>query len=214
MKFLVTAGPTREAIDPVRFISNRSSGKMGYGIAEAAVCRGHSVVLISGPTALPQPTVTEFVPVVSTADMLAAVMQHLPRAHVLVMVAAVADWRPRIELQQKVKKGGRQTYQLELEPTEDILARVQSLKAGRLHVGFCAETGDPVQEGRRKLIEKGLDLVVANDVSKPGIGFESDMNEVTFLFRDGTARSTARTSKREIADALVGIIEGLSSASS
>lgn len=213
MRILVTAGPTREAIDPVRYISNHSSGKMGYAVATVACERGHDVTLVSGPCCLTAPDSVRVVSVTTAAEMLAAVMQHLPRQDALIMAAAVADWRPRIVADSKMKKGTAQTLHLELERTEDILARVQSLKAERIYIGFCAETGDPTHEARRKLIEKGLDLVVANDVSKPGAGFEYDTNEVTFFMKDGSSRALPLMKKRDAAVKIVTCLEELAGSS-
>jgi phosphopantothenoylcysteine decarboxylase/phosphopantothenate--cysteine ligase len=186
MRFLVTAGPTREPIDPVRFISNRSSGRMGYAVAAAAAGRGHDVVLVSGPVAVEPPAGVRVIPVVTAAQMLAAVREALPAADALIMAAAVADWRPAAPADHKLKKhGGRLT--LDLEPTEDILRATRPLRAGMLTVGFAAETGDPEAEALRKLQAKGLDMVVANDVTRPGAGFEVETNAVTFVTADGVA---------------------------
>ncbi len=180
MNILITAGPTREALDPVRFLSNRSTGKMGFAIAQAAAERGHAVTLIAGPVTLPTPPGVTRVDVVSALDMLDAVRRHLPQHDALVMCAAVADWRPRQASPVKLKKSDMRPV-LELEPNPDILKTVQPLKGTRLFVGFAAETGDPLAEARRKLTDKGLDLIVANDVTEPDAGFAADTNRVTFL---------------------------------
>ncbi len=180
MRFLVTAGPTREHLDPVRFLTNRSTGKMGFAVAAAAVAAGHEVVLVSGPVSLPTPEGVERVDIVSARDLLAAVEERLPESDVLVMTAAVADWRPKATSATKLKKGTMNPV-LELEPNPDILRTIAPLKGDRLFIGFAAETGDPVPEARRKLAAKGLDLVVANDVSLPDSGFAVDTNRVTFV---------------------------------
>jgi len=207
MKILVTAGPTREAIDPVRFISNRSSGKMGFAVAAAAAERGHEVVLVAGATGLPSPAGVRRVDACSAEDMLAAVRGHLEWCDVLVMAAAVADWRAKQVSSRKLKKDAMRPC-LELEPTPDILASIRDLKGRRLFVGFAAETGDPVPEARRKLQSKGLDLVVANDVSRDDAGFEVDTNKVTFLPAQGPADDLPLMSKRDIAKRLLDWVEG------
>ena len=206
MKVLVTAGPTREALDPVRFISNRSTGRMGYAIARAALGRGHEVKLISGPVALPPPDGADVIDVVSAADMLTAVSQCVPWCTALVMSAAVADWRPRAVSPAKLKKRDMRSV-LELEPTDDILMAVRGMKADRLFVGFAAETGSLLAEGRRKLADKGLDLVVANDVSRPDAGFAVDTNQVTLILPDGTSEHWELQSKDAVAARLVRWLE-------
>ena len=193
---LVTAGPTREPIDPVRYIGNRSSGKMGYAIAEAALRRGARVILISGPTALKPPAAAEMVPVQTAREMRDAVMAALDRASIVIKAAAVADFSARQPVEQKIKRKGPIT--LELEPTPDILAEVGANKGLRIVVGFAAETQDPLENGRKKLESKSLDAIVVNDVSQPGIGFDSERNAVTILTRDG-AESVPETSKWEVA---------------
>ena len=206
MRIVVTAGPTREAIDPVRFISNRSSGKMGYALADAAVQRGHEVKLISGPVQLAPPTGAHIVSVTTAAEMLEAVHAHVPWCDVLIMAAAVADYRPRIVSPVKLKKSHTPLL-LELEPAPDILASLRPLKGSRVFVGFAAETGNPEREGRRKLREKGLDLVVANDVSRSDAGFEADTNQVLLLATDGSARELPLMSKRDVAAEILNWIE-------
>jgi len=177
---LVTAAGTREAIDPVRFIGNRSSGKMGYAVAEEAQRRGAQVVLVSGPTALAPPANCELVPVVSAEDMRRAVLSRLDRATIIIKAAAVADYRPKVLAEQKMKRTGPIT--LEFEPTEDILREVVlSRRPGTLVIGFAAETENLLEHGRDKLLRKGADAIVLNDVSRPGIGFDSDRNAATFL---------------------------------
>jgi phosphopantothenoylcysteine decarboxylase/phosphopantothenate--cysteine ligase len=194
---LVTAGGTREALDPVRFLGNRSSGKMGYALAEAAKRRGARVILVSAPTALRVPAGVELVPVITTSEMREAVLRHLPSASLIIKAAAVADYRPRIREEQKMKRSGPVT--IEFEPTEDILAEVASKKrSGALVIGFAAETEDAVAHGREKLLRKGADAIVMNDVSREGIGFDSDNNAATFLTRT-TAIDMPEMSKRDLA---------------
>lgn len=184
LNILVTAGPTREAIDPVRFLSNRSSGKMGYAIAAAFSEEGHRVLLVSGPTALDVPCGVDFLPVESAAEMHDAVSRHIGRMEVAVFAAAVADYRPALVATGKIKKM-EETLTLELVRTADILgaARGEFAFKGTL-VGFAAETSDLLSNARAKLVRKGCDLVVANDVSQPGIGFDSDRNAVSLVYPD------------------------------
>jgi phosphopantothenoylcysteine decarboxylase/phosphopantothenate--cysteine ligase len=196
---IVTAGPTCEDIDPVRYLTNRSSGRMGYALAEAALARGASVVLVSGPTALTPPAGAEFVAVRSAEDMSRAVRKHLDPATIVVMAAAVADYRPAMQHPQKVKRGTpHQT--LELEMTTDILAEIGQHKKNRIVVGFAAETERLADHARRKLKAKPVDLIVANDVTKRGAGFDVDTNVVSFFARDGVERDLPRLTKREVAD--------------
>ena len=206
MRILVTAGPTREHIDPVRFISNRSTGKMGFAIAQCAAVRGHAVTLVAGPVALATPPGVQRVDVLSARDMLAAVETHLSACDALVMCAAVADWRPRQASAVKLKKRNL-TPVLELEANPDILATIRDRKNGRIFVGFAAETGDPRPEGRRKLAAKGLDLLVANDVSRPDAGFAADTNRVSLLTRDGGEQELPLLSKMEVAERIVAWME-------
>jgi phosphopantothenoylcysteine decarboxylase/phosphopantothenate--cysteine ligase len=181
---LVTAGPTCEDLDPVRYLTNRSSGKMGYAVAEAAVRRGARVVLISGPTRLDPPPGGEFISVRTTEQMHAAVLEHLPRATAVIMAAAVADYRPLNPESKKMKRGdGRVT--LELESTPDILASIARDKGGRIVVGFAAETDHVAEHARAKLELKHADLIVANDVTAEGAGFDHDTNVITLYSRDG-----------------------------
>ncbi len=198
---LVTAGGTREPIDPVRFLGNRSSGKMGYALAEAAEQRGARVVLITAPTSLRPPANCEVVPVVTAEEMRQAILARLDQATIVIKAAAVADYRPRAQAEQKLKRMGPIT--LEFEPTEDILREVVNRKRpGTLVIGFAAETEDPLQHGRDKLLRKGADAIVLNDVSRPGLGFDSDRNAVTFL-TPGTAIELPEMSKRELADRIL-----------
>lgn len=207
MRVLVTAGPTREFIDPVRFISNRSSGKMGYAIAAAARDRGHEVVLVSGPVAALQPPHgVKTIPVVTAADMLAAVEASLDWSEVLIMSAAVADWRPAEPAPLKIKKLDRLS-ELRLEPTADILMTVGPRKGTRTFVGFAAETHDLLSEARRKLGRKGLDAIVANDVSRSDAGFDVETNQVTLVTGKGEAAEWPLMSKRAVAERLVRWVE-------
>ena len=197
---LVTAGPTREPIDPVRYIGNRSSGKMGYAVAEAALRRGAKVILISGPTMLKPPSDAEFVQVQTARQMRDAVMGALDGATVVIKTAAVADFTPRHASDQKIKRKGPIT--LELEPTPDILAEIAASKGQRVVVGFAAETHDTLENARKKLESKSLDAIVVNDVSQPGIGFDSERNAVTILTR-ASAESVPEMSKWEVAHRLL-----------
>ncbi len=206
MKLLITAGPTREHLDPVRFLSNRSSGKMGFAVAQAAVERGHTVTLVAGPVTLPTPEQVFRVDVVSALDMLAAVRRLLPYQHALVMCAAVADWRPKSQSDTKLKKT-EVPIEVALEPNPDILKTMLPLKEDRIFVGFAAETGDPLAEAQRKLTSKGLDLIVANDVTRPDAGFEVDTNLVTFLTPSEPPRALPLQSKLDIGRAIVDWLE-------
>ncbi len=184
---LITAGPTREAIDPVRYISNRSSGKMGYALAQAALRRGARVLLVSGPTALQAPAGAELFPVESAAEMHQVVMARAAEADIVIKAAAVADYRPKTSSVQKLKRhdflrDGLQGYtQLDLEPTPDIAAELGARQQDQLVIGFAAETENVLENARKKLVAKGLDAIVANDVSQPGIGMDSDRNAVTII---------------------------------
>ena len=206
MNILVTAGPTREFIDPVRFISNRSSGKMGYAIARAAVRRGHRVVLISGPVNLPPPDGLSIVHVVSAVEMHSAVVENVSDCDALVMAAAVSDWRPARIHKNKIKKRSAPAT-LELTPVPDIHLGLASRKGGRIFVGFAAETEHLLDEARDKLKRKNLDMIVANDVSRPDAGFEVDTNAVTFIPAVGETLTLPLLSKDEVAERLVIWIE-------
>ncbi|MFA5043394.1 MAG: bifunctional phosphopantothenoylcysteine decarboxylase/phosphopantothenate--cysteine ligase CoaBC [Kiritimatiellia bacterium] len=206
MRILITAGPTREAIDPVRFLSNRSSGKMGFALARVAARRGHRVTLISGPVALRPPPKVSFVAVMTADEMLAAVKRHLSRCDALIMAAAVADWRPRRVSPQKIKKTTAFPV-LRLEPTPDILKILRSKKGQRVFIGFAAETERVLAEARRKLAEKGLDLIVANDVSRPDAGFDVDTNRVTLLEAGGGARVLPLMTKMKVAARILDWLE-------
>ncbi|HEV8412948.1 MAG TPA: bifunctional phosphopantothenoylcysteine decarboxylase/phosphopantothenate--cysteine ligase CoaBC [Bryobacteraceae bacterium] len=191
---LITAGPTQEPLDPVRYLSNRSSGKMGYALAQAAAERGARVILVSGPVTLPAPARVELIPVRTAVEMRQAVMDHLEPATMVIKAAAVADYHRANPPRQKVKKTAAR-MSLELDPTPDILAEVGRKKGDRLLVGFAAETENLIEEARRKMQSKNCDMVVANLVSQPGIGFESDENEVTLVLRTGETIPVERTSK-------------------
>jgi len=204
---LVTAGPTREPIDPVRYISNRSSGKMGYSLAAAALRRGARVTLVSGPTALTPPAGAVFVPVQTAEEMREAVLQHLAAATVVIKAAAVGDYRVRHVAPAKIK--GKRDVALELTPNPDILAEVAARRTGAFVVGFAAETHDVAAHARAKLESKGIDLLVANDVSQAGIGFEAEDNEVLLLDRWGGTRALPRMAKGAVADAILGHIVAL-----
>ncbi len=184
MKFLITAGPTREALDPARYISNRSSGRMGYALAGAARHEGHDVVLISGPTALDVPAGVDFVHVESAQQMYDAVRDLCKDADVAILCAAVADYRPVVYSEQKIKKTADRLI-IELEKTPDILGSMRSTFGfGGVLVGFAAETSNLLEYGRDKLRRKQCNLIVANDVSRPDIGFDTRENEVTLIFPD------------------------------
>ncbi|HKS31358.1 MAG TPA: phosphopantothenoylcysteine decarboxylase [Chthoniobacterales bacterium] len=201
MKFVVTAGPTREPIDPVRFLSNRSSGKMGYAMAAAALESDHDVVLISGPVNLAPPVGAKLVNVITSDEMHAAVHEAVRNCDVLVMSAAVSDYKPARIAKMKIKKRDEK-FSLDLVPTRDIL---KSLPHSRnfFVVGFAAETNDLEEHARAKLAVKNCDMMVANDVSDPTIGMESDENAVTIFLRNGEIEKISRASKNIIARALV-----------
>jgi len=214
MRFLVTAGPTREPLDPVRYLSNRSSGKMGYAIARAAQAAGHQTILISGPVALQPPEGVEVRRVLTAEEMYDAVHQRVGSVDVCILCAAVSDWRPREIAPHKLKKQGRETLTLELVPTRDILASLrgwagEGRKRALITVGFAAETEHLLENARRKLREKGCALIAANDVSQDNIGFESDENELLLVFASGETRVLIRASKEALATQLVKIIEEL-----
>jgi phosphopantothenoylcysteine decarboxylase/phosphopantothenate--cysteine ligase len=195
---LITAGPTQEPLDPVRYITNRSSGKMGYALAEAAAERGARVILVSGPVALAAPARVELIPVRTAVEMRQAVMDRLEQATVVIKAAAVADYHRANPPKQKVKKTAAR-LSLDLDPTPDILAEVGRKKGDRLLIGFAAETENLIEEARRKMQSKNCDMVVANLVSQKGIGFESDENEVTLVLRTGETIPVSRISKSIIA---------------
>ncbi len=199
-RVLITAGPTREPLDPVRYLSNRSSGKMGYAMAEAAVIRGaESVTLIHGPVALEPVPGARMVPVETAADMMDAVQQEWAAHHIAVMAAAVADYRPAQAAREKIKKS-HAALELGLEPTEDcLLWLVSHRREGQLVVGFCAETGDLAAKAQEKLRRKGPDIMVANDVAQPGAGFDHDTNRVLVLAQGGGVEELPMMSKWALA---------------
>ncbi|HJX98271.1 MAG TPA: phosphopantothenoylcysteine decarboxylase [Chthoniobacterales bacterium] len=204
MRFLITAGPTREPIDPVRYLSNRSSGKMGYAIAEAAIEAGHEVVLISGPVQLGRPRAVALVPVSTSDQMFEAVQRQVRNCDILVMCAAVADYKPVAVFTKKIKKRDAK-LSLELIPTRDILS---SLPKNRkyLVVGFAAETEDLAANAQKKLLKKNCDMIVANDAR---IGMESDENEVEIFVRGGETKKISRAPKKIIARELVKSFENV-----
>ena len=193
---LVTAGPTREKIDPVRYLTNRSSGRMGYAIAEAALRRAARVLLVSGPTSIAAPAAAELTRVETAEEMLAAVLKLLPESTVVIKTAAVADFRPKAAAGQKIKRKGDMS--LDLEPTADILAEVSRRKTSQVVVGFAAETENVLENARKKLASKSLDAIVVNDVSREGIGFDSDRNAVTIISQSEVVE-VPETSKWEVA---------------
>ncbi len=204
---LVTAGGTREAIDPVRFVGNRSSGKMGYALAEAAQNRGAKVVLVSGPTALRAPARCQLISVTTADEMKEAVLSRLNEATLVIKAAAVADYRPEAVSQQKLKRSGPLT--LELSPTEDILAEVvRRRRPSQIIVGFAAETHDELENGRAKLLKKGADAIVVNNVAGRGVGIDADENAATFLTAT-KAIELPQMAKRELADRILDEIAAL-----
>lgn len=207
-RVLVTAGPTLEEIDPVRFISNHSSGKMGYAIARRARLRGAEVTLVTGPTALSAPHGVKLVRVESAAEMRDAVLDALERTDIVIKAAAVADYRPRSRSGQKMKKSEAE-LSIELEKNPDILAEIGATKGGRLLVGFAAETQELLKNAGAKLKAKNLDLVVANDVSQEGAGFNVDTNIVKLLYRDGRVEALPIMGKDELAGEILERVEVL-----
>jgi phosphopantothenoylcysteine decarboxylase/phosphopantothenate--cysteine ligase len=195
---LITAGPTQEPLDAVRYLSNRSSGKMGYATAEEAVARGARVILVSGPVSLAEPANMEVIHVQTAAQMFDAVMQHLDESTIIIKTAAVADYHRADAPQHKVKKTAAR-MSIELDPTVDILAELGRKKGDRLLIGFAAETENLIAEARRKLESKNCDMVVANLVSQSGIGFDSDENEVVLVTRTSDPIAVRRAPKKEIA---------------
>lgn len=193
---LITAGPTREKIDPVRYLTNRSSGRMGYALAEAALRRGARVLLVSGPTSLTPPAAVEVTRVDSAEEMRDAVLKFLPQSSIVIKTAAVSDYRPKLAAGQKIKRKGPMS--LELEATPDILKELSLKKTSQVLVGFAAETENVLENARQKLVAKNLDAIVVNDVSREGVGFDSDRNAVTIISRDEVVE-VPETSKWEVA---------------
>jgi len=210
LRILVTAGPTIEPLDPVRYFTNRSSGKMGYALARAARLRGADVMLVSGPTGLRPPHDVNFCGVETAEEMREAVLAPSGQYDVVIKAAAVSDYRPRDKAKQKIKKG-KESYALEMVKNPDILAELGSKKADfpRVLVGFSAETEDLVANARQKLEKKNLDMIVANDVSREDAGFESDTNLVKVMYRDGQMEEFPLMTKAELADQLLGRIREL-----
>lgn len=200
---LVTAGPTREEIDPVRFLSNYSSGKMGYAIAAAARNRGAEVTLVSGPVNLTCPAGVKTICVDSAQEMYQAVMDNSETADLVIKAAAVADFRPMLRGEQKTKKGEADTMNIELQRNPDILAELGRNKGSRVLIGFAAETEELLKHARQKLEAKNLDMIVANDVTQEGAGFDGDTNIVRFLTADGKVEELAQMSKMQVAEALL-----------
>jgi len=205
---LITAGPTQEPLDPVRFLSNRSSGKMGYALAQAALDRGAKVTLVTGPVSLNPPAGAEVIRVRTAAEMRDAVFANLEPATIVIKCAAVADFRPSTESAQKIKKTSARVS-LELDPTPDILAELGRKRGDRILIGFAAETDHLREEARRKLESKNCDMVVANLVGQAETGFEADSNEVLLALRTGEFIAVPRASKREVADQILGQIPRL-----
>lgn len=209
MKVLITAGPTREALDPVRYLSNRSSGKMGYALAEAARDAGHDVVLITGPVSLAAPDKVEVVRVESAQEMFDVVRTHLDGCDAAVFAAAVADYRPEQVAPQKMKKADSELV-LRLVRTPDILGSARRVFGfDGVLVGFAAETTDLIAHAQGKCLRKHCDLIVANDVSQPGIGFDSSDNAVTLCFADGTVQPIACAPKSAIAREIIAVVQRL-----
>lgn len=205
---VITAGPTREKVDPIRFFTNRSSGKMGYALAEEAVRKGAIVTLISGPTSITPPKGVNFVSIESAEDMYEAVMSYFPSADVVIKSAAVADYRPKIVHEQKMKKENG-NLQIEMERTKDILFELGKRKQHQILVGFAAETKDVQLYAKSKLERKNLNLIVANDVTEKGAGFQGDTNKVTIIHRNGIGKDYPLLSKSETAKVILREIESI-----
>ena len=201
-KLLVTAGPTQEKIDPVRYLTNYSSGKMGFSIAEVAAEMGADVTLVAGPVSLPTPKNVRRIDVVSTEDMYQATLEHFPAQDIVIKSAAVSDYRPKTQATEKIKKQSEQMT-IEVERKQDILKTLGQKKTDQYLVGFAAETNDVKRYGQKKLTEKNLDAIVINDVSKAGIGFGSDDNEVLIVMKDGSEIKIDKTSKLAVAQQLL-----------
>jgi phosphopantothenoylcysteine decarboxylase/phosphopantothenate--cysteine ligase len=201
-KLLITAGPNREPLDPVRYLSNRSSGKMGYALARAAIRRGAEVALISGPTELEPPAGARLTSVTTAAEMRQAVLEEFSACTAVIMAAAVSDYRP-VDFARKKIKRGKGPIELRLEPNPDILKEISARKNGKMLVGFAAETGELVANATKKLKDKNLDMIVANNVSEAGAGFDLDTNVATILDRGGTVHSLPLMSKDELAEQIL-----------
>ncbi|MGH7846972.1 MAG: bifunctional phosphopantothenoylcysteine decarboxylase/phosphopantothenate--cysteine ligase CoaBC [Candidatus Binatia bacterium] len=207
-RILITAGPNQEPIDPIRYISNRSSGKMGYALAQTAVRRGAQVALVSGPTALSPPARARLVSVKTAAEMRAAVLDEFPQATAVIMAAAVADYSPVHYAERKIKRG-TDSMQISLKPNPDILRELGIMKKQQVLIGFAAETDNLIDNATKKLREKNLDLIVANDVTQEGSGFDVDTNTVTILDRRGGVHPLCRMSKQELADRIYDLLPSL-----
>ncbi len=203
---LITAGPTREKIDPVRYLTNRSSGRMGYALAEGALRRGARVLLVSGPTSLKPPSAAEVTMVESAKQMLDAVLRLLPESSIVIKTAAVADYTVANPAKQKIKRASHMA--LDLEPSPDILAEITRRKQSQLVIGFAAETENVIENARKKLHSKSLDAIVVNDVSREGVGFDSDRNAVTIITASGTV-PVPETTKWEVAQRVLDCVVGL-----
>lgn len=208
MKILVTAGPTREAIDPVRYLSNHSSGKMGFAAAEAAIARGAQVVLVAGPVSIERPRGVDYVPVTSAEEMYAAVMKHFSSCDAVVMAAAVADYRAETPVDRKIKKNDDDMI-LRLTKNKDILKELGNIKGEQILAGFCAETDNLLENAARKVREKNLDFIVANDVTLEGAGFGTDTNIVKILRTDGSVEELELMSKLSVAHRIMDEIAGI-----
>jgi len=198
-RLLITAGPNREPLDPVRYISNRSSGKMGYALARAALCRGAEVALVSGPTALDPPAGARFIPVTTAAEMRNAVLKEYGQCTAVIMAAAVSDYHAAVVAEKKIKRGAG-AVEVRLEPNPDILKELGQDKNGKWLVGFAAETEELTANAQKKLREKNLDMVIANNIAESGSGFDGDTNIATIVDRNGAIRSLPLMSKDELAD--------------
>lgn len=208
-RVLISAGPTQEPIDPVRFISNRSSGKMGYAMAEAARDRGAEVILVTGPSSLTPPPGITTISVNTTREMSDALARHFPVSTVLIMAAAAADFRPKMPAAQKIKKQGKCELVLELEATPDILSMLSARRISQIVIGFAAETENLLSHAKDKLREKGLDLIIANDVAQAGCGFGSDDNAVVILSASGEQKVLGLMPKRRLADEILTAVHEL-----
>lgn len=200
---LVTAGPTQEPLDPIRFISNRSTGKMGYAVAQAALNYGAKVILLSGPTYLPPPHGVHLVGVVTARELRQATLKHFKKADVVISAAAVADYRPEHTAAQKIKKEGRKGLTIRLVRNPDILRELGKVKGKKILVGFAAETGQMIANARKKLKSKNLDLIVANDVTRDDSGFEVETNVVSIVSKDGAVLHLPKLSKARVAERIL-----------
>lgn len=201
-RFLITAGPTQEAIDPIRYITNHASGKMGYALAKDVRSRGGQVTLISGPVNLEAPDGVNLVPVVSSQEMYQAVMEHLDHNDVVIKSAAVADYTPELYHDQKIKKQASD-WQIPLKSTKDIALEIGKIKKDQVFVGFAAETENLLENGQKKIKKKGFDFIVCNDISKPGAGFKGDTNIVTIIDKKGQSQAYEQMSKSALASLII-----------